>query len=34
LNISVDTYFANKILLNLIDTCLLEFNSAKRIEGW
>jgi len=33
LNISVDTCFTDKILLNLIDSYLIEFNSVKRIEG-
>jgi len=29
----VDNCFANKILLNLIDACLIEFNFVRRIEG-
>jgi len=33
LNTSVDAYFANKILLNLIDAYLIEFNFVKIIEG-
>jgi len=33
LNISFDICFADKILLNLIDACLIEFNFVKRIEG-
>ena len=33
MNILVDTYFANKILLNFIGACLIKFNYVKRIEG-
>jgi len=33
LNISVDVCFIDKILLNLIDNCLIEFKPVKRIEG-
>jgi len=33
LNISVDTCFANKFLLDLIDVYLIQFNSVRRIEG-
>jgi len=33
LNISVYTCLADKILLNLIDVCMIEFNSVKRIKG-
>jgi len=33
LNILVDICFANKILLNLIDVVLIEFNYVKGIEG-
>jgi len=33
LNILVDTCFANKIMLNLIDACLIEFNYVKGIKG-
>ena len=33
MNILVDVYFANKILLNLIDAYLIEFNYVKGIGG-
>jgi len=33
LNKLVYACFADKIQLNLIDACLIEFNSVKRIEG-
>jgi len=33
LNILVDAYFANKIMLKLIDACLIEFNYVEEIEG-
>jgi len=32
LNTLVDTCFVDKILLNLIDACLIVFNFVKRIE--
>jgi len=32
LNKLVNACFTNKIMLNLIDACLNEFNSMKRIE--
>jgi len=32
LTISLGVYFADKIKLNLIDACLIEFNSMRRIE--
>jgi len=33
LNILVDVRFSNKILLNFIYACLIEFNSMSRIEA-
>jgi len=33
MNILVDTCFANKNMLNLIDAYLIEFNYVKGIEG-
>jgi len=32
LNISVDACFADTVLLNLIDACLIDFNFVKRIK--
>jgi len=32
LNILVDTCLANKIMLNLIEACLIKFNYVKGIE--